>query len=192
MTNNKYKELNNSNYDYFDQILQYKWITFYTLICLCQSDFYTLLYNRVLYVTGATGQGQFTQTPKLLLYTLKAIDYVNGNVLCTAPRIIPLSKNSNRISEELCVPIPFNKYFVQYKHNMEEHVSTDNYCIRIITDGILINKLIENVTLYKNKHENMFINVWAHNLICIDEANEHNSNMDWILTLMNKFLLINN
>ena len=74
---------------------------------ISQINFYHhYINNRVIYVTGATGQGKSTQVPKLFLYALKMIDKKSdGRVICSQPRTNATKNNTEQISWELGVPI---------------------------------------------------------------------------------------
>jgi hypothetical protein len=93
--------------DFFKDIKNKRWYLFYAMDWISQISFFKhYIYHQILYVTGATGQGKSTQIPKLLLYSLKMIDYkIDGNIICTVPRVSVTLDNSTRIAEELGVPI---------------------------------------------------------------------------------------
>ena len=142
--------------------------------------------------------------PKLFLYALKVIDYkTHGKVVCTAPRITPLLDNSTRISEELGVPIKMlsnlssikiktNNFYVQYKYKDDFHTKNTNHgFIKISTDGTLLMELKNNLTLFQ-KVKDKFINTNIYDILFIDEAHEHNTNMDLILTLARQTCYLNN
>lgn len=186
------------------------WNTFYAVDWISQIDFYLKFINqRVMYITGATGQGKSTQVPKLYLYGIKSLLYKNnGKILCTAPRIDPVLKNTETISSSMGIPIKsYNKLFkseertlnsnIQYKYAANDHVSNNsNYYLRILTDGIII-KMLENSPILKepiskNQKKPLFTKNNLADIIMIDEAHEHNVNMDIILTKMKHVLLYNN
>ena len=191
------------------------WNTFYAVDWVSQIDFYMKFLNqRVMYVTGSTGQGKSTQVPKLYLYGLKSFLYKNnGKILCTVPRIDPVLENATQISGSMGVPIKhYNDDFkeevrtlegiVQYKYSTNNHINVNNqYYLRILTDGSLIMTLRQNPLLKEKKNidgqlqftrnskisSNNFCDV-----VMVDEAHEHNKNMDLILTLMKYSLFYNN
>ena len=73
LTNNKYTK------EYFNDIEDQLWYTFYAMDWVCQIDFFIKFLNhRVIFITGSTGQGKSTQIPKLTLYALKALYYKNN------------------------------------------------------------------------------------------------------------------
>ena len=185
------------------------WNTFYAMDWVCQIDFYLKFINhRVLYVTGSTGQGKSTQVPKLYLYGLKSLLYKNnGKIICTVPRIDPILENSKNISKSMGIPIEnYNENFkkntrtdndiIQYQYSSDYHKSNSNFFLRLVTDGTLLTILKENQILKKKYKSNNFNHIYndinEYDVIMIDEAHEHNANMDIILTIMRHTLLYNN
>jgi len=224
LTNEKFKDLPKirfedskikkiEEYTYFELFEKDQlWFSFYAMDWLSQiSFFHRYIHHRVLYVTGATGQGKSTQVPKLLLYATKAFDYKNnGKVVCTQPRIPPTKNNSERISEELGVPIvssslknnfktKTNNFYVQMKYQSDSHLK--NNCphptLKILTDGTLYEELITNPlmkeTIYKNgKKDYIYGFNNYYDIVILDESHEHNTNMDMILTLIRQSCFYNN
>lgn len=203
-------ETNTKDTSYLKNITSQAWYSFYAMNWICQINFYQhYLNHRVLYITGATGQGKSTQVPKLFMYALKMLDYKNnGRVICTQPRIGPTNTNANRISEELGVPIQeysntlkekikSNKYFVQFKHSNDNHKNDliNHLNLTLLTDGTLLSEIIRNPILkeeIKSKTDIVYTNRNKYDVIIIDEAHEHNTNMDLILTLARQTLYMNN
>lgn len=204
--NDKYDEVS-----YFEAISKdQEWSVFYAMDWICQISFFQhYIFHQVMYVTGATGQGKSTQIPKLLLYALKAIDYKSdGKVVCTQPRQIPTVNNATRIAEELGVPIekvsnnsPYkirtSNYYVQYKHKTGSHTNSNNKhsYLRIVTDGTLFQELKFNLTLLnKRKTDTLdqFVNKNSWDIVIVDEAHEHNVNMDLIISLTKQACFYNN
>jgi len=198
---------------YFDLLEKdQSWYSFYALDWLSQINFFHHYINhRVLYVTGATGQGKSTQVPKLLLYASKVYDYKNnGKVICTQPRIPPTIGNSERISMELGLPISViasnsnfkvktNNFYVQMKHSNDSHLK--NNCphptLKILTDGTLYEELIQNPLMKESvfspgKKDFVYGLNNHYDSIIIDESHEHNTNMDMILTLLRQSCFYNN
>jgi hypothetical protein len=198
----KYKEM-----DYFDVISeQHEWQESYAMDWLSQINFFKhYIFHQIMYVTGSTGQGKSTQVPKLLLYALKCIDYkYNGKVICTQPRQTPTINNATRIAEELGVPIEetsnlsnikikTDNYYVQYKHQDNNHIMkyTNYNILKIVTDGTLYNEIIKSPTLKVNNNEKIK-NTNIYDIIIVDEAHEHNTNMDLIIALGKQGCYINN
>ena len=224
LTNDRFEKLNKIRFensktkikeelDYFDLLIKDQlWYSFYAMDWLAQINFFHHYINhRIMLVTGATGQGKSTQVPKLLIYALKAFEFKNnGKVVCTQPRIPPTTGNSERISEELGLPISqisnkskdkvrTNNFHVQMKHSMDSHVKKNcpHLTLKILTDGTLLEELKQNPlmkeTVEKNKKTDFiysFNNFY--DIVILDESHEHNTNMDLILTLMKQSCLYNN
>jgi hypothetical protein len=201
-----YEHLSEKKYgiDYYSQ---------YALNWISQIFLYFKFINcRILYVTGATGVGKSTQVPKLLQYALKAFSYkIAGKVICTQPRIDPTEGVSTRVAEELSMPIqltidnvkvlePSLNKFVQFKHAKNKIIDdyTDTY-LKFVTDGTFFEQIKanpalkeeENLSFISNK-ESYFKIQNKYDVIAIDEAHEHNKNMDYILSIMRNSLYYNN
>ena len=200
-------------FSYFELISEeQKWYKFYAMDWITQIKFFhNYINHQVMYVTGATGQGKSTQVPKLLLYALKMIDYKeNGSVICTQPRIGPTIGNATRISDELGVPIKqysntlktntnSDNFYLQYKYQGGQHISLTkkHLNLRLVTDGTLFeeikqNQFMKEIIPGKNKNEITYSEQNKYDIIIIDEAHEHNSNMDLILTLAKNTCFFNN
>jgi hypothetical protein len=222
LTNKQYKDLEKIEYEnektkdeffYFDLFSKdQSWYAFYAMDWISQINFFHhYIHHRVLYVTGATGQGKSTQVPKLLMYALKAYEMKNnGKIVCTQPRISPTKSNAERISYELGVPIfkTINKssveqksdnFYVQMKHSDDSH--TKNNCphvtLKILTDGTLFEELLSNPmmkeqTFHIGKKDFTYGFKNHYDIVILDESHEHNPNMDMILTLMRQSCLYNN
>lgn len=206
----KDREQGSKMMNYFDIIsTDQSWYTMYALDWISQlSFFHRYLNNRILYVTGATGVGKSTQIPKLLLYALKMIDYNNdGKIVCSQPRIPPTQSNASRIALELGLPITeykkdadldisTNNFYVQYQHSVGQHTKDSvGLSLKIVTDGILNATLLKNKMLKRSVVEDGVIKYKQANeydIVIVDEAHEHNPNMDFILTLMRNTLYLNN
>ncbi len=198
LTNDKYNKLdcydNNKNkiINYIDCLKEDEkmhWFTPFALDWIYQMQFnHRFLNNRLIYVTGATGQGKSTQIPKLLYYATKAFCLVmNPKVVSTQPRIKPTKDNAKRISVEMGVPIEVKEGvntfldYLQYNTKDDKHKYNNNTYIRELIDKILYDEILDD-PLLEDKY----------NVIIIDEAHEHNKNMDLILTLMKSTLYFNN
>jgi len=198
-------QVNKNSINYLDSIVQNgKWICIYAMDWISQIGFYHhYLNNRIMLITGGTGVGKSTQTPKLLLYGLKMIDYkTNGKIVCTQPRIPPTIKNAERIANEMGIPLKkynnsinndlvTNNYFVQYKYKKKSHdIKQNGLVLKIVTDGLLEIQL-SNPLLKKNIDKNYSLDN-IYDIVIIDEAHEHNKNMDMILTKMKYVTYYNN
>jgi hypothetical protein len=220
LTNKKYKDhkfrVNVENTSLLKKLDTYKWYTFYAMDWISQIGFYHhYLNHRILYITGATGQGKSTQVPKLFMYSLKMLDYKsNGKVICTQPRIGPTNGNATRISDELGVPIEqyslslkdkikSDNYYVQLSHSSDKHTKTlcNHLTLKVITDGTLLGEIIKNpflkeeINTYEknsNTYNTLYTETNKYDVIIVDEAHEHNTNMDLILTLNRHSCFINN
>jgi len=171
-------------------------------------------HQRVIYVTGGTGTGKSTQVPKLLLYGLYLLGNYSGKVINTQPRINATTGNAERISSELGVPIKrysiekkevikTDNYFVQYstgdtKHdqNSDKNAPKLNSYLKIVTDGTLLELVKQSPFLlgtYKNKKNESEETIFnAFDVISIDEAHEHNANMDLLMTFLRDTVQLNN
>lgn len=196
---------------YFDLLISPKtnWYTRYAMNWVSQINFYHhYANNRVIYLTGGTGVGKSTIVPRLLMYSMHMIDYNNkGKIICTQPRIDPTKKNAITIAEESGVPItsynkvydkmlPTNNFHIQYKYKGGEHVNTfSNSFIKIVTDGTLFNEMIKYPFLtesYGPTWDKTYTSRNIYDIVIVDEAHEHNVNMDLILTLARDACYINN
>lgn len=205
---------------YFDNVaINEAWYRFYAMDWICQINFFHhYINNSIMFITGATGQGKSTQMPKLFLYALKMIDYnLEGKVVCTQPRIPPTLENAGQIAKEMGVPIAVpagtqegniktTNYYIQYAYQDDQHMNdAEDYFLRIVTDGKLIEELNRNIVLktkipLRNRNKDSLIlykdftygekNIY--DIIMVDESHEHNTNMDLILTLSRNSLLYNN
>lgn len=180
------------------------WIYTYAMDWISQIGFFHhYLNNRIIYITGGTGVGKSTQIPKLLLYSLKMIDYKeNGRIGCTQPRIPPTVNNAKTISEQMGIPIetynksknsdiPTNNYYIQYQYKEKGHnVNQRGLTLKIMTDGVLETQLKNPVLKTMNGSNYTEQNVY--DIVIVDEAHEHNKNMDLILTRMKYVTYYNN
>lgn len=183
------------------------WYKAYALDWISQINFFhKYLNNRVIYVTGSTGVGKSTQVPKLLLYALKAINYNElGKIVCTQPRTTPTKNNALQVSKELGVPMEKPKdnfqinrdnYYVQYKYRGDNKTKNVNHLfLRFVTDGSLsmemTNPLLKK-TIRDNNNNISYIPENLYDIVAVDEAHEHNTNMDLILTFMKYIAHYNN
>lgn len=195
-------DMKGNNRLYIDLISEekdiYSWLWNYSVDWISQIAMYhKYLNNRVIYITGSTGVGKSTTGPRLLLYCLKMIDYkTDGVMVVTVPRISVASSVAPFIAKQSGVNIfnynrsingdvRTNNYYVQYDFQGDSvHTKkvTHPYLL-FVTDGLLNNQLKNpilkrtipgNDTLYSNMYD----------IVMVDEAHEHNVNMDIILTKM--------
>lgn len=208
----------NNEKKYFDYLTQDQGWTFtYAMNWISQINFYHHYINtRITYITGSTGVGKSTQSPKLFMYCLKMLNFnINGKIVCTQPRIEPTVKVAMTIALEMGVPITeYNKeydkeiassnYYIQYKYSTDQHTSNINSFLRIVTDGLLLeqirnspflSRMLNDVNdINRNKIEWMktYLVGNIYDIVIVDEAHEHNTNMDMILTLMRDAAYVNN
>jgi hypothetical protein len=217
LTNKPYnmlKKFNNKSYieNLTESITSY---TMYANDWISQLNFYRkYIHHNIIFITGSTGTGKSTQVPKLALYALKMYDYkMSGTAICTQPRIPPTVEVASRISFEMGVPIIEIKendkekyssdlFYIQYKHSQNSHIKkyTNHLSLRLVTDGTLLEELINNpvlkVTVKTPVENNRRTNIYGidnlYDIVMVDEAHEHNTNMDLILTLMRQACMYNN
>ncbi|VBB17947.1 HrpA-like RNA helicase [Yasminevirus sp. GU-2018] len=198
--------------DYFKTCSTVKtaWYVFTAYHWIAQVGFcHRFINNRVNFVTGGTGAGKSTQVPKLYIYYLKAIDRVpDPTVVVTVPRTNVATNVSNFVSQELSVPfkefdrvtkqevkLRNSNFYIQFKYMKDEHVAEGAYPkIRFITDGSVIqdakDPLLKNKKIVDDQY--VYLKDSKYDVVIIDEAHEHNTNMDMILTLMRTAVYNNN
>jgi hypothetical protein len=211
ITNNMdgYHFLNNMKFkhisDYEKNIKKHVWFTNFGGDWVAQiQTFHHFIHQRVLFVTGATGAGKSTVVPQLFLYAFKAINYnSNAKIYCSQPRIQPTTDNAIRIAEQLGLPIIEEEgqvqgivNYIQYKHS-KKNITDDKYhlTLRLLTDGTLLQIVMDNMLLKKSTIGKLEIGISPANMIdmiLVDEAHEHNPNMDMILTFIKFGVYINN
>lgn len=188
------------------------WYTTYGMNWISQINFFhRYLNNRVFYVTGSTGVGKSSQVPKLLMYALKMVDYnPKGSVICSQPRIPPTEKNTKTISTQMGIPIyAYNgsldenldteNFNIMFQHSKDKHsVRGDFLSLKMVTDGLLLSEVKKNPLLKDGFSDKDGIfrfsptNKNVYDIVIVDEAHEHNTNMDIILTIMRNHLYYNN
>jgi hypothetical protein len=197
---------------YFDEISSSGWYSMDPMQWISQLGFcHHFINNRVSYVSGATGVGKSTHVPKLFLYYLKAIDYKScGSVVCTQPRKTPTEGNAFQVSKQMGIDIKNDRnkndrnkndldksefseyYYVQMQHKDKKHIKNNKHLIlKFITDGTLLQQFKELPPVFKktlkNKDKKVITNDNLYDIVIIDEAHEHNKNMDLLLTVMRLF-----
>ena len=196
------------------------WTFTYAMNWVSQINFYHhYINNRIIYVTGSTGVGKSTQIPKLIMYAEKMLDWnFSGKIICSQPRISPTVLNATIISEQMGVPIveknilydslvPTSNFYVQFKHSEGSHVSdsVESY-LRIVTDGTLLEQVIKSPFMTMTRDDpsaidssdkavpraKTYTSTNIYDCVIVDEAHEHNPNMDIILTLVRDSVYVNN
>jgi len=195
-----------SSYSNINQIIKdTRWYTTFGSDWIAQIQIYNKILNhRVMFVTGATGVGKSTTFPFVTLYGHKMLFFNNNTkILCTQPRIQPSVDNSTFVARYLGIPflkdesnqyIARNINYLQIK-TKKVSITDDEYHPSLIycTDGTFAIELKENYLLKrKNILKEQFSNENIYNCILVDEAHEHNSNMDIVLTLIRFSSYINN
>jgi hypothetical protein len=200
------------DFDYFKicSTVKTAWYIATTYHWIAQLGFcHKFINNRVNFITGGTGAGKSTQVPKLYMYYLKAIDrIVDPTVIVTVPRTNVATGISNFVSQELAVPFKEvvrktgkdskeknENNYIQYKYMKDDNVDEGIYPkIRFITDGSVL--MDAKDPLFKNKKviddQPIYSRNNKYDVVIIDEAHEHNTNMDMILTLMKNATYYNN
>lgn len=204
-------------YDYFEICSTPKlaWYTLTAFHWVAQLGFcHRFINNRINYITGGTGAGKSSQVPKLFMYYLKAIDKINNpTVILTIPRTNIAKRGVGFMSQQLALPyvefdriknkdsaIRNNNQYVQFRH-MGDKFGDDGFYpkIRFITDGSILHDikdpLIKTKTYKKDKNKNdnyIYTKTDKYDVVIVDEAHEHNTNMDMILSLMKNATYYNN
>lgn len=175
----------------------------YAFNWISQINFFNKYRNmRIIYVTGAPGVGKTSLIPLLFLYATKAVDHnLSGKLALTAPRRLLTQTNADTLATQMGVPIgtkskPSTNFYIQYKHQMAKHESNEKHpVLKVMTDGSLWITLFKNIMMKTSRVENSENILTKHNIfdvIMIDEAHEHNTNMDMILTLAKYSAYFNN
>jgi hypothetical protein len=105
LTRDKYSNLEiyikSKKIDWFEFLFENAepWYYSFAMNWVSQINFYNhFINNRVLLVTGATGQGKSTEVPKLLYYALIAINLnFSARVVSTQPTIIPTVDKTQQV-----------------------------------------------------------------------------------------------
>ncbi len=125
--------------------------------------------HQVVIVAGETGSGKTTQIPKICLELGRGVRGLIGH---TQPRRIAARSVSERIAEELGVPMGG---VVGYQVRFTDQAGPDTL-VKLMTDGILLAEL---------QHDRMLS---AYDTIIIDEAHERSLNIDFLLGYLNQLL----
>lgn len=181
------------------------WYNFFALSLISQINFYHhFINNRVMMVTGSTGQGKSVVVPILFYYANVALTLNSmTKVLSTQVLVAATTSNSIFMATNLGVPIMVNDFetnspYIQYSTQKDKHdVKNSETFIKEVTDRTLLEQLLTNPLLKKPRKikdgvvteyrdENMY------DIIIIDEAHMHNVSMDMILSIIKNAILINN
>jgi hypothetical protein len=165
--------------------------------------FHHYINNRVMYITGATGVGKSVLVPILFMYATKAIDYKSiSTTICTQPRTAPTTNNAVQVAKQIGYPI-YNKedntenedYYIQFKHSQRKHINNcEHLVLKYVTDGSLLAELKNSMPLLKkiiDFNKNIYSPDNIYDIIIVDEAHEHNKNMDLLLTVIREYCLYN-
>ena len=125
--------------------------------------------HQVVIVAGETGSGKTTQLPKICLELGRGVHGLIGH---TQPRRIAARSVSERIAEELGVPMGG---VVGYQVRFTDQAGPDTL-VKLMTDGILLAEL---------QHDRLLS---AYDTIIIDEAHERSLNIDFLLGYLKQLL----
>jgi hypothetical protein len=205
--------------NYFEYTKTAYWYTLYAHNWISQINIcHRYLNNRVIYVTGGTGVGKTSQVPKLFYYYQRMLDYNSYNkIIHTIPRINALNNTSIETSMDMGCPIfeynpeynemiNTNNFYVQYKYSDSQHVMNTASYYKLMTDGSLISELKKSPFLTNSVGLNNVSDTSGNKIdwmkkydsknkfdcVIVDEAHEHNLNMDLILTFMRDTCYVNN
>lgn len=216
LSNRKLSSYNTNNFDIYKVIKQTNWFNTFGSNWIAQMQVYHHILNqRVIFVTGATGVGKSTTFPLVTLYGHKMLFFNNGaKVLCTQPRTQPSKANSTYTAKFTGIPFTEDRTIIMVKNKpkekikyieqninylqfktKDESITDDEYhpTLRYCTDGTLFAQLKENYLLKKqNPLDDTMLKENLYSCVLVDEAHEHNSNMDMILTMLRFTMYINN
>ena len=190
-----------------NSIINSLWMTNFGGDWICQIQmFHHILNQRILLITGATGAGKSTVAPFMILYGVKIFNFKNNaKVVCTQPRIQPVKDNSERISSSIGMPYVYNEIngkkdivkqnvnYIQFKY-ADGGIFDDLYhpSLTFYTDGLLYQTVLNKYLFKKTLENNIITSKNIFDVILIDEAHEHNSYMDLILTVSKFGTYVNN
>ncbi|MEA2481970.1 MAG: ATP-dependent helicase HrpA, partial [Thermoleophilaceae bacterium] len=125
--------------------------------------------HQVVVVAGETGSGKTTQIPKICLELGRG---VRGAIAHTQPRRLAARTVSERIAEELSVPLgEAVGYAVRFSDR-----SREDTLVRLMTDGLLLAEIQRDRLLRR------------YDTIIIDEAHERSLNIDFLLGYLHRIL----
>jgi hypothetical protein len=207
LTSKRYKDMNIEKYEitddkkkfnYFSFGLKIPWYTAGAYDWIGQIGFcHRFINNRVIFITGGTGVGKSTEIPKLFMYYSRVIDGILApKVVCTQPRKNAVKGNTERVSNTSGVPVwqdekKSNNYYIQYKYQGDKHHKKVHHpSLMFITGDSLMLEL--NDPLLKKKSKDGYLSTNQYDIIMIDEAHEHKTHMDILLTFLKLPISINN
>nr|QFG73738.1 MAG: hypothetical protein [Megaviridae environmental sample] len=188
-----------------------KWCDRYANNWIQQINFFHhYTYNRIMMVTGGTGVGKSTEVPKLTLYAeIILMHRFHTAIAITMPRISPARGIPGYVSNEMGVsleetwiptddkdafedPNKRRHHQFQYQYEGKEVISNKRPFMRFMTDGLIWESMHSNVHMRTTSARyNTPTRYLKYNVILVDEAHEHNINMDLILTVLKYSLRIN-
>lgn len=182
------------------------WYNYFAFSPISQLNFnHHFLNNRVIMVTGTTGQGKSVVVPILFYYASIALNLNSkSKVLSTQALVGATIGNASFMALNMGVPININgmktlNSYVQYSTQGDKHLvqNSESY-IKEVTDRTLLEELINNPLMKRvkdsksKKKKNQYLDDNVYDVIIIDEAHMHNSSMDTILTIIKNTIMINN
>ena len=175
-----YWDIKNFN-DYVEQLNHFKTPFFFIFN---QINIILHVYNnRVLLVWAKTGAGKSTSFIIILKYIISLINnWISNNIICTQPRINAVWNTADRINTCLGYKNDNDNLYCQYSTWADSKINPKiQNVIFIKTDGLFFGEIKNDIFLVKDIN-NALYNIY--DLIIIDEAHEHNKNMDFTLTLL--------
>lgn len=196
LTGTTFNNVPKDKLSYFDLCKKTAWFISPTYHWVSQIGFcHHFLNNRVMFITGGTGAGKTTQIPKLYIYNFKALEYNSNATVCiTVPRISIINTQIPYINSEFGIPKGNNYMQYSFKGKNNTHIIHGNYLkIKFMTDGIILKSVQDPLLKLKSEDEYPIYNSKnLYDVLIIDEAHEHNKNMDMILTLARYGVKYNN
>lgn len=147
------------------------------------------LYNRVLLLTGGTGEGKSVVMPILFLHASINIDIIyETKIIVTQVLTAATISNAERIGDSVGAPIYYeddeqykNTYHIQYSTQGQKHMTHGQQTyLKQVTVETLLNEMISSFA--NNKY----------NIIMVDESHMHTASIDMILSLLKPLLMYDN
>lgn len=176
------------------------WYNYFAFSVISQIAFNLhFLNNRIIMVTGATGQGKSVAVPILFYYASIALDYnLTSKVLSTQALVAATLSNSKFMASNMGVPIElngfqtFSPYFLYSTSSVKHRVNGSSTFIKEVTDRTLLEEIITNPLLKQKIGDSRYTSENLYDVVIIDEAHMHNVSMDLILTLLKTTAFLNN